>query len=257
MTGSPAQPAADATAPAGRRRGFLLLSAFAVAGIAILCSLGFWQLQRLTWKEGVIAQMRKQMQAPAKDLPAPGQWPAIASPQAEYRTYRATGRFDHGKEALIFRAAGKGSLGPAYHVVTPMYLTGGGTVLVNRGFVPEAKRSPATRTEGQIDGPVTITGYLRLAEARNIFTPADTPDKGIWYSRDPKAMARFLKLENAAPFILEADATPNPGGWPKGGVTSVKIPNNHLPYAWTWFGLAATLAGVYIAYLIRWRSRSA
>ena len=254
MTGFPARPAADAPA---RGRGFLLLTVCAACGIAILCSLGFWQLQRLAWKEGVITQMQAQMRAPARALPPQEQWPALTGPKAEYSKYRASGRFDHDKEILIFRAAGKGSLGPAYHVLTPLHLTGGGTVLVNRGFVPEAKRAAETRKEGQIEGPVTITGYLRLAEARNMFTPADTPDKGIWYSRDPQAMAKFLKLENAAPFILEADTTPTPGGWPKGGVTSVKIPNNHLSYAWTWFGLAATLAGVYIALLLRRRVRSA
>ncbi|MCC2099316.1 MAG: hypothetical protein KDJ29_20670 [Hyphomicrobiales bacterium] len=121
--------------------------------------------------------------------------------------------------------------------------------------LPERLRDPASRKAGLPAGDTTVTGYLRLAEARNMFTPADTPAKGVWYSRDPRAMAQYLKLKNAAPFILEADETPNPGGWPKGGVTSVKIPNNHLSYAWTWFGLAATLAGVYIAFLLRRRSR--
>ena len=219
---------------------------FALVAFAILCWLGVWQLQRLEWKQGIIAKMQARMGKPPLPLPRAHEWPIMnALRETEYRKYHVTGTFDHTKEVLIFRAAGKRQLGPVFHVITPLSRADGSTVLINRGFVPHALRDQAKRSAGQIGGPVIITAYLRKAEPRNSFTPVDTPDKGIWYSRDPEAMASHLKLENAAPFLLDADSTPNPGGWPKGGVTSVKIPNNHLSYAWTWFGLAGALLAVF------------
>ena len=233
-----------------QRRGSLMWpSVFAIAAFTILCGLGIWQLQRLQWKQGVIAQMQAQMSAEATTLPRAAEWPILnALKESEYRKFRVRGIFDHAREVFIFRAKGTRQLGPVYHVVTPLQRPDGSIVLINRGFVPEALRDQAKRSAGQLSRTVTITGYLRKAELRNSFTPADTPQKGVWYTRDPQAMTDHLKLQRAAPFLIEADGAPNPGGWPKGGVTSVKIPNNHLSYAWTWFGLAATLLAVFSAY---------
>jgi len=229
-----------------RRISLLWPGLFALAGLTILCSLGIWQLQRLDWKQALIENMHARMGAQAVALPAEYEWPILDALRAtEYRKFHVTGEFDHSKELLIFRAKGARQLGPVYHVVTPLRRGDGSIVLINRGFVTGDLRDPSRRAAGQVSGPVTVTGYLRKAEARNTFTPADTPKKGLWYTRDPLAMTAFLKLERAAPFLIEADTTPNPGGWPKGGVTTVKIPNNHLSYAWTWFGLAATLLGVF------------
>ncbi|MBM3608400.1 MAG: SURF1 family protein, partial [Alphaproteobacteria bacterium] len=120
-------------------------------------------------------------------------------------------------------------------------------VLVNRGFVPERLRDAMSRSTGQVEGAVRITGHIRAAETRSAFTPADTPEKGVWYTRDPRAMAAYLKLPDAAPFVIDADGPENPGGWPKPGAARIRIPNNHLSYALTWFGLAATLLGVFAA----------
>jgi surfeit locus 1 family protein len=232
-----------------QRRTLLWPGLFTLIAFFILCGLGIWQLQRLEWKLGIINEMQDRMSAAAMPLPPDHEWPILAALRAsEYRKFSLTGTFDHSKELLIFRAAGAGALGPVYHVVTPLQRPDGSSVLVNRGFVPDALRDQAKRIAGQSSGPVTVTGYLRKAELRNSFTPADTPDKGVWYSRDPLAMARHLDLQRAAPFLIEADTATNVGGWPKGGVTTVKIPNNHLSYAWTWFGLAAALLAVFSAF---------
>lgn len=219
-----------------------------VIAFAILCGLGLWQLQRLEWKQAIIASMQERMTGPAAPLPPDAVWPALASAGNEYRRYTVSGTFDHAKETYIFRASGKGQLGPVYHVITPLKRADGSTVLINRGFVPDNLRDPARRMAGQIAGTVTISGFLRLTETRNMFTPADSPAKRIWYTRDPQAIIHQLKLNRAAPFLLDASEAPNPGGWPKGGVTSVKIPNNHLSYAWTWFGLAGVLLAVFGAF---------
>jgi surfeit locus 1 family protein len=92
---------------------------------------------------------------------------------------------------------------------------------------------------------------MRPPESRNLFTPPDEPDNNLWFTRDPAALAAHWRLADVAPFSVDADATPNLGGWPKGGATVMNIPNNHLSYALTWFGLAATLAAVAVAFI--WR----
>ena len=121
-------------------------------------------------------------------------------------------------------------------------------MLVNRGFVPLDRMDAATRREGQVAGIVTVTGLLRLPEERSWFTPADDPARGIWQERDPAAIAKAYGLARAAPFFIDADASPNPGGLPQGGETKLVFPNRHLEYAITWFGLAFALLAVFVAF---------
>jgi surfeit locus 1 family protein len=163
------------------------------------------------------------------------------------------GIYDHVEESYLFRANSTGAAGgaPGYEVMTPLALEGGGVVFVNRGFVPDDRRDPASRTAGQTQGTVAVTGLMRRAESRNFFTPPDDPGKNLWFTRDPAALAAHWGVADAAPFSVDADAAPNTGGWPKGGATVMTIPNNHLGYALTWFGLAATLAAVTAAYILR------
>ena len=116
------------------------------------------------------------------------------------------------------------------------------TVLVNRGFVPQDRRSPATRPEGQVAGEVTVTGLLRLSEPGGGYLRSNDPAGNRWYSRDVAAIAAAGKLGATAPFFIDADATPNPGGLPVGGLTVVRFRNSHLSYALTWFALAGGLA---------------
>ena len=99
-------------------------------------------------------------------------------------------------------------------------------------------------------GEVVVTGLMRSSESRTLFTPPDDPTHGQWFTRDPAAIAAALKLERAAPFTVDADASANPGDLPQGGETILVFPNNHLGYAFTWFGMALALAGVFCAYAI-------
>lgn len=236
-------------APATARRKSLIGPAIAAAiCFAILVALGVWQLQRLAWKEEVIANIGARIHLPAVPPPPPAQWAALQPDDYDYRHVRAKGRYLPG-EILIFRSSAPAvadrAVGPGYQVMTPFALEGGGTLLVNRGFAPLAwKDRPEIRTPPPA-GAVEISGLMRPPEERNSFTPADEPAKSLWYTRDPQAMAAALKLENPAPFALDLDSDPAAGGWPHGGATELNIPNNHLSYAWTWFGLAATLAGVF------------
>lgn len=207
--------------------------------VSILIGLGVWQIERLQWKQALIADLETRTSAPAIDLPS-----VIDDPLSlRYRRVRISGLFDHERELPLVYGRG-------YHIVTPFYRKDGPPLLVVRGFVPKDKRSPATRAEGQIRGPVSLEGIVRLAPERNGFEPENDPARNIWYSRDLDAMASAAGLRDAAPVFVElvADA---PGGWPKGGVTRLSLPNNHLSYAVTWFALAVALAVIFVLFGLR------
>jgi surfeit locus 1 family protein len=142
--------------------------------------------------------------------------------------------------------------------MTPLLSDRGFTVLVNRGFVPPERVDPRTRGPGQRSGPSLITGLLRLSEPGGGFLRRNDPVHDRWYSRDVAAIARArgLRPGATAPYFIDADATPNPGGLPVGGLTVISFPNSHLVYALTWFGLALTVA-IGFAYAAReeWRIR--
>ena len=219
--------------------------------LAILVSLGAWQLRRLVWKEEIIARMQSRVNAPPQPLPAREMWPKLQLPDFEYLRVSARGVFEHQYETHVFHAGGSGVLEPGFLVMTPLRLSSGGRIIVNRGFVPTALQDPAKRVQGQIEGETQVTGLLRAPEPRNPFTPADKPDVRVMYVKDPAAIAALFKFDDAAPFLMDADATPLPGGWPKGGQTTMSIPNNHFSYALTWFGLAITLLIVFVLFATR------
>jgi surfeit locus 1 family protein len=123
-------------------------------------------------------------------------------------------------------------------------------LLLDRGIVPRDMRNPATRREGLRNGETHVVGVWRTPQAGGAFTPPPDPAKRIWFAHDLAAIARADAVHLAAPVIVEADATPNPGGWPRGGQTVVTFRNEHLQYAMTWFLMAAGLIGVYVAYHI-------
>ena len=242
-----------ALAASERRRSFVIPSLFALAMLAALIGLGTWQLQRLAWKEALIASVAERTTRAPVEAPRAAEWPGLDRDALEYRHVEVTGRFDHSAEVTVFTdlpdPKGKaGGLG--YWVMTPLIRDDGSTVLINRGFVPQARRAPASRAEGQVEGPVTVAGLARWSEGRNTFTPADDAAKGDWYTRDVAAIAAAKGLKQVAPFFIDAEANA-PGGLPQGGETRLVFPNRHFEYALTWYGLALGLAGVYLT--MAWR----
>jgi surfeit locus 1 family protein len=227
-------------------RSLLLPGLVALAGIAVLISLGVWQLHRLAWKEALIARIEARVHAPAAPLPPESQWPALKPDDYAYRHVTLRGRFD-GREALVFRGSGpEAGEGPGYLVLAPLILPDGSAVIVNRGFVPSAAKEPASHAPPP--GEVTVTGLMREPEPRNLFTPADQPERNQWFTRDPGAIAAAFGLSRAAPFSVDADYSGDPKALPRGGTTVIALPNNHIGYALTWFGLALALAGVFAAW---------
>lgn len=237
------------TAPA-QRRSLLVPGLAALAAFAILIGLGTWQIQRKAWKEAIIARIDARAHGePGPILPEAG-WSGWLAEADEFRRVRVTGTFLHDREAPVHGLAPgeRGAPLQGFYLFTPLRLDSGAVVMVNRGFVPTELRDPATRPQSQPAGGATVTGLVRAPEAPTWFTPENVPALNRWFTRDPKAIAAAKGLERVAPFYVEADATPHPGGWPRGGQTRLDLPNNHLQYALTWYGLALTLVGVFAAF---------
>ena len=226
----------------------------ALAGIVILVGLGVWQLDRKAWKENLIATLNARLSRPAADLPPRAGWSRLQEDGEEFRRVVFPAEFLDGEEALVYTAGSPlrpDVKGPGYWVFAPARLPGGSLVIINRGFVPDDRKDPATRADSLPHGIVDITGVLRWPEARTTFTPADDPKKNVWYLRDSKSIADAKKWLTAAPFYIDQEEPVPAGGWPKPGRLEVHLPDNHLQYAITWFGLAAALAGVYIVWLAK------
>jgi len=233
-----------------RRRGVIGATLSALVGIAILCGLGVWQLERKVWKENLIATLAARLTRAPEPLPPPAQWPRLTQSSDEYSRVAFTAEFLPGEEALVYTAGSAfrpDVQGAGYWVFAPARLADGGIVLVDRGFLPAERKDTAGQSAPQ--GTVDIVGVVRWPETPGLFTPAAEPQSNTWYARDSAAIAAAKKWDTAAPFYIEQEAPAPPGGLPKPGRLVVALPDNHLQYAITWFGLALALAGVYGVWL--------
>ncbi|MBA3940493.1 MAG: Surfeit locus 1 family protein [Sphingopyxis sp.] len=217
-----------------RTRRAAFAAAALIAAIA-LAALGVWQLERRTWKHELVAAVDARIHAEPVAPPGPGAWDGFNAKNDAYRRVSAAGTFRHDRETLVQAVTERGA---GYWVLTPLEVPGF-TLLVNRGFVPKDRSGARTRAAGNIAGPVTVTGLLRMTEPGGAFLRANDPAADRWFSRDVAAIAKARGLGNAAPYFVDADATSNPGGYPVGGLTVVRFPDNHLVYALTWFALCA------------------
>lgn len=229
------------------RRSFAARAAmlsFLLVATAAFVALGIWQVQRLAWKKDLVARVDARVSAAPVAAPGPDRWPRITAADDEYTRLTISGRLLNDKEAHVVAVT---ELGPGYWVFTPLAMADGTIVLINRGFVTSERRDPANRVPGQIEGETTVTGLLRIADASNWILRKNDPGADRWYRRDPAEIAKARGLDNVAPYFVDADATPNIGDWPVGGLTRVRFSNSHLAYALTWFAMAllAAAASVY------------
>ena len=233
----------------------MLTSGFVVL---VLLALGVWQLDRMEAKQQLIARVTARVNEPAVALPAASQWPTLNKPGDDFLKVTVSGHFLHERETYLFMLyapPGERDPTPGYAVITPLQREDGSIVLVNRGFVPDSKRDPANRPQSLGAETVAITGLLRLPQSRSWFDADDAPAKRLFYSRDPKAMAKAVGLDQVAPFVIDADATAVAGGWPKGGNTVISFSDNHLQYAITWFTLALAVSALFVIWYRQNRSR--
>ena len=212
--------------------------------VLILIALGVWQVQRLHWKEGLIAQRDAAVAAPP--IAPPQSFDAARS--LEFHHIVAEGVFRNDKELYLAASSDSGEAG--YQVVTPLVMSDGRTMFVNRGFVPSELKDPSKRAAGELTGTQRVVGLLRLPSQTkpSFFLPDNRPDLNLWFWVDLPEMAKTAGVADPVPFYVDADKTPNPGGWPKGGITRLDLPNDHLQYAITWFSLAVALIVIYVLY---------
>ena len=197
----------------------------------LLAALGVWQVERRAWKHRLIETVEARLAAAPAALPPRVRWPALAR-DGDYTRVRVDGDWLPGAPVFVQAVT---VLGPGWWTIGALR-TREGSVLVNRGFVPQEARATTMAPVG----PAQLTGLVRRDEPGGAFLRHNDPAHGRWYSRDVRAIARARGWRDPAPFFVDAAA--NGTGWPRGGLTVVRFPDNHLVYALTWFALSG-LAG--------------
>lgn len=228
-----------------------ILSIATVCALLLLVQLGNWQMRRLDWKLDLIERVEARAEGASIALPSSE---ALRTADREtlegldYQPVDVAGVFDHSREAHLF--VPQGPEGPGYHVYTPLMLSRGDWLWINRGYVPERFKPASTRPESLIEGPVMRTGLVRLPRPGGRFTPEPDLLENRWYAPDLSLLADVRDTPGALPIFVDAAKMPDQT-WPIGGQTKLTFKNDHLGYALTWYGLALTLIGVYIAYHLR------
>lgn len=204
-----------------------------LAMVAVMLSLGVWQVQRLGWKTELIARIEARMAA--RPAPLPGR---LDDPAAwEFRRVTLAGHFLHDREFLVGPRTHAGRAG--YHLLVPFRRASGGVVFINRGWLPEGEKN-IERPEGVVQAE----GIVRLPE-KSAFLPENDPAKNQWHWTDVEAMGKAAGVKPAIPAIVEAVAG-MPGAFPLPAARSAEMRNDHRQYAIFWFGMACAMAAVYV-----------
>ncbi len=210
----------------------------AILIVACLAALAVWQVHRRAFKLDLIARVEARVHAAPTAAPGPESWARVSAAADEYRRVTVTGDWLEDRSTLVKAVT---ELGGGSWVLTPLIRDDGSTILVNRGFVPETERDPAS-WRPRSRGPVTVTGLLRLPEPGGGFLRMNDPDSDRWFSRDVAAIAAARGLDKVAPYFIDAERTPGENGLPVPGLTVIAFSNNHLVYALTWSALALMAA---------------
>lgn len=249
------------SAGASPRSGGTLKRALAVlltiGGVAVLASLGAWQIARGSEKRAAISSLLEQAQAEPRPLPPRAEWPALAQ-AGDLTRVRLVGRYLDGQTRAVRatlpepRPNDRRLGGYGVWLFTPFVLNEGGVVFVNRGFSPadiQGRTPPLPAPAGK----QVVTGFLRTPERPSAFTPSDRPERGEFHVRDPERLRVGLDSADLAPFHVDAERTGDALIAPVGldaTELAARVPDNHRQYAFTWFALAASLA---VMGLVWWR----
>lgn len=217
-------------------RRILFLLIFGLAGLTLLLWLGTWQVQRLLWKEGVLADIESRISADPVQLPD-----VVDALEDRYLPVTVSGEMLSGEIHVLVSVK---QVGPGYRIIAP-FQSGDRTILVDRGFVA----TTAKQTKRRI-GTMQVTGNLHWPDEIDSYTPEPDIDTNIWFARDVPTIAAALGAE---PVLLIARSETDPGVTPL-PVDTAGIPNDHLQYAITWFGLALVWAAMTGYFL--WRGRA-
>ncbi|GAC1342877.1 MAG: SURF1 family protein [Acetobacteraceae bacterium] len=202
--------------------------------LAVTVGLGVWQLQRLQWKTALLAELDRAEAAP----PVP-----LSGAPSPFAKVEVTGHMRDDLAAYYGAEVRVLPTGPAMgaQLLTPLERPGADPVLIVRGWLPQGQAVPAS------PDPATIVGYMRPPEHPVRFGAKDDPAAKRFFDLDPEAIGAALGLARVAPFTLVALGPP--AAVPVPAQALPRPPNDHLVYALTWFGLAASLLGVFAAYV--------
>jgi cytochrome oxidase assembly protein ShyY1 len=250
------------TGVVAHRRGSLGFAIVTLAMVVTCLGLGFWQLQRRVEKHTLIAALNERLAASPEALPALAQWSALTPAKDEFRRVHFTATYARLPNVMVYSsgsAVRDDVSGPGTWAFLPAQADGA-IVTINTGFVQNTMqdRAQQDRAVGRLvtGQPVKLTGYLRFPEAAGALTPAENIGKRLWFTRDHLAMARALGWgeggKTIAPFYIDLESPVPESGIPKPGPLKVRLKDDHMQYAITWFGLAAV---VMIAFGVWWRAQ--
>ena len=248
--------------PTSRRRGLrrlILPAATTVVMLVVLIGLGIWQVQRLSWKEGVLTQIERAEEGPPVPMPLdPTPFgPAVATEGSvaippsplPYSKVSATGRFRPDLSALYGAEVRQTPDGVRMgaQLIMPLERPGSAPLLVDRGWVPLARTQPIDTPQAD----VTVEGYVRPGESPGPFSVRDDPATRHFFTLDLRAIGAALGLKAVEPFVLVA-LGPQPSDlFPDPARRLPRPPNDHLSYAITWFSLAVALAVIFVAWSVK------
>ena len=227
-----------------RFRPFLWLTIVSLPALLVLVGLGSWQLQRLQWKNDLIASF--ELRAAAAPIAVPAADSGLDD--VEFRRLALVGTFQHDKEVFLTGRTYEGNAG--FHIVTPFTLDDGRMILVNRGWVSESYRDPAKRSFTLVEGETQLEAIIRFPNKKGYFVPENDPENGFWFTLVPAQIVSHLQLDGQAETAIYAAAlrTSDEIRLPIGARTETNLRNSHLGYAITWYGIACALIGVYLAF---------
>lgn len=211
-----------------------------VVMLAGVLGLGFWQLQRLSWKEDLMASINVEVQQKPVTPPQP-----LTLPESGYRHLLLEGEFLHEKEMPMGGRYYRNTMG--YHLLTPFRLTDGRVVLVNRGWVGVLERKADTRPETLITGIQRFAGMAHRPEPKRLFSAENDPKENIWFWYDLAGMRRYTGL-NFPDVVIDALESEGMPASPRPAAKHIELRNDHLMYALTWFSFALALLVIYVVY---------
>lgn len=215
---------------------------FTIPAVILLLALGSWQLSRLSEKTELIEQFEQRSKAAAISVDD------VFEPidQFEFQRIAVSGEYQHLSEIYLTGRTYEGNAG--FHVVTP-FTTSDGVVLINRGWVSEAYRESSTRPFSLIEGNIIVEGILRLPGKKGYFVPENEPEEGFWFTLKPDEIAQHLNNEDVIQdYYIDIIRKGEVITLPIAAEVNIDVPNSHLNYALTWFGLSFALIGVYLAF---------
>ena len=221
---------------------------FTLAMVAVLIGLGVWQLQRRVEKHALIAALDERLAVAPVALPQARAWNDLTPAKDEFRRVTFTATYAPLPDAMVYSsgsAVRDDISGPGAWAFLPARLPSGEIVVINAGFVQNTMQDRAQQdraTNRLVTGePVRLTGYIRFPERPGWVTPPENVAKRLWFVRDVPGMAHALGWGTVAPFYVDLEAPVPDSGIPKPGPLHVRLKEDHLQYAITWFGFAAVV----------------